>query len=367
MSLQIKNMDATYLSRVREERKASILEMRSSSSKDKQVPSAPKESPPTAKSLHERCREKALAERSDPELDPQKERDYFIKRGATIAASVSERANCAKRSSCAGKYGDGRPVNLCRISHCLTKHGGRGKHFLCARHFNMIEVFLRGELRRLNPPPLPSSDPPASKRQRVNPPSSDGGGKSNTSVQKSSGEPPTAVKEAGAGASCPSTRMASTIEFVLSAPPGKLGVTLHVTKERGAVIETIDESSPFWRKARVGDSITTINGRPIATAGDLRHEGDKTRFIRVVPAPRDSLPSTSIDGFLRSRGCIPDKEKRSEDQMDRSKDEKLPANSESSTPYSCPACKKEFLSYAEAAKHRKDCGTVEVATEIPGE
>jgi len=99
----------------------------------------------TKLSLQERCRRAAMAEDlPEIKIDPERERYFFQKHGAVVSTSIEERTKIPSNAP-HHFYPDGRPLSFCRISNCFNSHMGTKKQFLCARHFGMIEVTLRGE------------------------------------------------------------------------------------------------------------------------------------------------------------------------------------------------------------------------------
>mmetsp|Transcript_6815 Transcript_6815/g.15551 ORF Transcript_6815/g.15551 Transcript_6815/m.15551 type:complete len:1095 (-) Transcript_6815:67-3351(-) len=90
-------------------------------------------------------------------IDPETEREFFLKRGAIVAASVEDRQALKiggkKSSMChSGRkfYDDGRPIALCRISNCFSASSKTMCNFLCVRHFRMIEGFATCEAIKTN-------------------------------------------------------------------------------------------------------------------------------------------------------------------------------------------------------------------------
>ncbi|KAL9180539.1 hypothetical protein ACHAXT_010992 [Thalassiosira profunda] len=85
-------------------------------------------------------------------LDPKRERDFFYRHGAIVAASVEGREklpfNGDSRSGGKRFYPDGRPSDLCRITRCFDSHGSHRKQYLCERHFDMIESLVKSEAQR---------------------------------------------------------------------------------------------------------------------------------------------------------------------------------------------------------------------------
>ncbi|KAL7539300.1 hypothetical protein ACHAWF_006368 [Thalassiosira exigua] len=75
------------------------------------------------------------------EIDPKKEMDFFSLKGAVVTASVAQRAAIRESGNSAKNlyYKDGRPLTLCRISHCFGKHCFARMNYLCSRHFRTIE------------------------------------------------------------------------------------------------------------------------------------------------------------------------------------------------------------------------------------
>ena len=76
-------------------------------------------------------------------IDAAKERDFFLQRGAIIiiSASIDERHNLPKSNHGRRFFDDGRPYTLCRISGCFTNHQAAKNHYLCIRHYKMIEGY----------------------------------------------------------------------------------------------------------------------------------------------------------------------------------------------------------------------------------
>lgn len=141
---QVKSWDSGVLGSIREKRNAAIATMNNMSTQQHQgsTPTEKSDDSAAASSLHERCRQAALSENDCSSniwhFDSKKEKDFFLKKGAVVSATIAERNRLA--ASVANKfYGDGRPTTLCRISHCYNTHGSTKKQFLCYVHFNMIE------------------------------------------------------------------------------------------------------------------------------------------------------------------------------------------------------------------------------------
>lgn len=104
--------------------------------------------------LSELAKEKRKALATEIKTDPQKEREFFFKQGAIVAASVEGRANIPLTGDGikGGKrfYLDGRSTDLCRISHCFKSHGNQRKRFLCDRHYDIVESLYKCEGQRAN-------------------------------------------------------------------------------------------------------------------------------------------------------------------------------------------------------------------------
>ena len=140
---QVKGWDQGVLKSLREKRKAAISMMANSSIQQQQgtVPPAETDASSSSQSLHERCRQAAIGNIVKSKFCPEKERCFFLKRGAIVAATVAERERIA--SSVTNKFfGDGRNTGLCRISNCYGK-SSRSNQYLCTRHFHMIEIAAR--------------------------------------------------------------------------------------------------------------------------------------------------------------------------------------------------------------------------------
>ena len=162
----MRSWDTGVLKSIREKRKAIMRnssknpEMQQQQQQERKEPPETLNVPPT-QSLHEKCRDIALSgtpknshitdtprELHIP-VDAQKEKDFFLERGAVVSVSIEERNNIPQ-AGLHRYYPDGRPAPLCRISNCYTKKGGAKKQFLCTHHFHMIESALRTDI--LKPP-----------------------------------------------------------------------------------------------------------------------------------------------------------------------------------------------------------------------
>jgi len=138
---QVKGWDQGVLKSLREKRKAAISMMTNSSIQQGTVPPAETDASSSSQSLHERCRQAAIGNIVKSKFYPEKERCFFLKRGAIVAASVAERERIA--SSVTNKFFcDGRNTGLCRISNCYGK-SSKSNQYLCTRHFHMIEIAAR--------------------------------------------------------------------------------------------------------------------------------------------------------------------------------------------------------------------------------
>ena len=92
-----------------------------------------------ALSPNDKCRPAAMP--ANKVIDPKKEREFFLRKGAVVSASIAER-EMIPSSGNSTFYADGRPTGLCRLSNCFSKHAQEKNLFLCSRHFNMIEVAI---------------------------------------------------------------------------------------------------------------------------------------------------------------------------------------------------------------------------------
>lgn len=92
-----------------------------------------------ALSPNDKCRPAAMP--ANKVIDPKKEREFFLKKGAVVSASIAERERIPSSGN-STFYADGRPTGLCRISNCFSKHAQEKNLFLCSRHYNMIEVAI---------------------------------------------------------------------------------------------------------------------------------------------------------------------------------------------------------------------------------
>mmetsp|Transcript_19000 Transcript_19000/g.32677 ORF Transcript_19000/g.32677 Transcript_19000/m.32677 type:complete len:503 (-) Transcript_19000:76-1584(-) len=141
---QVQNWDATVLKRYRDKRNAAMGSTKNNSPEKDSRLAAEKDPSISNQSLHERviqATKERKIEAKSKEIDSEKERQFFLKNGAVVAATVTEREK--RTVNFHGFYTDGRPVSLCRISNCYSKTSSSNKQFLCSRHFNMIDTAAR--------------------------------------------------------------------------------------------------------------------------------------------------------------------------------------------------------------------------------
>ena len=143
---QVESWEKAVLKSRREKRKIAIRMMKRGPQQEKLQPesAAIGTHSTTAQALNQQAVEETPG-RDIWYFDAEKERRFFRRRGAIVAASISQRSEIISGQKYHHFYEDGRPTGLCRISSCFQPNCGSLQQFLCVRHYNMIEHTAKSE------------------------------------------------------------------------------------------------------------------------------------------------------------------------------------------------------------------------------
>ena len=234
-----------------------------------------------------------------------------------LAATFSGRAKL-ENEGCLF-YGDGRPLQYCRVAGCQMVHSASDKaKFFCDWHFSIIKRPLESDESML------SEEPKRKRReQQAYEQASQATKKARKAGLSPSTPPPNKpmtaktlqavflkenkAKTLQVAQTLKTLRAAQTSKpspierkpFSVVLPPGLLGIVLESRKySRGTVVVTVQQSSPAAKKIKAGDSIISIDGEDVSlksaneVCARLAQKSQSYRTLTVLPALKSNQPAS---------------------------------------------------------------------------